>query len=205
MKRADAVGGVIVAVLLATPVVALQEGRTENQKRRACASNLRTLWQSCFNYAAQYGRPNGLMPLDTGTNFWLRLKRTPKPLLEKTDAFFCPLAGHDESVDQTSYRGPAANVNKMDDLDPVGADFDGNHGEKKGGNVLQKTGDINHYAAEEPMWDTADSKLTGKGPVKPQDPKTPSLEKRIEALEKAVKELTELVKQLKEQLDKPAM
>ena len=140
MKRADVVGGALVAVMLAGPLLALQEGPAENAKRAQCANNLRSVWQACFNYAAQYGRPNGIMQTETGSDFWLKLRKTPKPILEKVDPLFCPLASHDQTIEQTSFRGPARNVNKMDDKDPVGADFDGNHGSKTGGNVLTKTG-----------------------------------------------------------------
>jgi hypothetical protein len=165
--------------------------------------NLKTLWTTCFNYAAIYGKPNGLMQPETGSDFWLKLKKTPKPLLEKSDPLFCPLANHDETIDQTSYRGPAANVNKMADEDPVGADWDGNHGVSKGGNVLIRTGAVAHHGPDTEIWEAAAEKTTGKAPTKRQDPKTTAeLEKRIESLEKAVKELTELVRQLKEKLEK---
>jgi hypothetical protein len=114
-----------------------------------------------------------------------------------------PLADHDWTVDQTSYRGPAVNVNKMEDEDPVGADFDGNYGAGKGGNVLIRTGAVFHRAADEVVWKAAAEKTTGKTPTKRQEPKTNAdFEKRIEALEKTVKELAELVRQLKEKLDK---
>jgi hypothetical protein len=205
MKRMDVVGGAMVAVMLGAPLLALQQSPLENAKRTACASNLRSLWQACFNYAAQYGRPNGIMQTETGSDFWLKLRKTPKPLLDKVDPLFCPLAGHDQAVEQTSFRGPASDVNKIGDEDPVGADFDGNHGPKKGGNVILKHGGVTHYADTDAVWVAAAQKTTGKEPVKKQDPKSPAaLEKRIEALEKAVKELTELVKQMKEQLDKQA-
>jgi hypothetical protein len=203
MRRADLVSIVASVVILGAPAVALCFGSQEGDPRLKCASNIRTLWLCCFNYAAQYGRPNGLMPLETGSDFWLKLKKTPKPLLSKPDPLFCPLADHDWTVDQTSYRGPAVNVNKMEDTDPVGADFDGNHGAGKGGNVLIRTGDVRHYAADDPGWKAAAEKTTGKAPVKRKEPATTAeLEKRIEALEKTVKELTELVRQLKEKLEK---
>lgn len=203
MKRADVAGGALVAVMLAGPLLALQQSPLEDAKRTACASNLRLLWMACHNYAAQYGKPDGLMQADTGSDFWLKLRKTPKALLDRVDPLFCPLAGHDQTIEQTSFRGPAADVNKYEHEDPVGADFDGNHGLKKGGNVILKHGGVTHYQQADAIWQAAEKKLAGKEPVKKQDSKSPAaLEKRIEALEKAVKELTELVKQMKERLDK---
>lgn len=202
MRRADLVSIVASVVILAAPAVALCVGSQEKDKKLQCASNLRSLWASCFNYAAKYGRPNGLMQPETGTDFWLRLKKTPKPCVDRLEPFFCPLADHDETMDQTSYRGPAANVNKMEDEDPVGADFDGNHGAGKGGNVLVRTGDVNQYGPDDAKWKAADEKTTGKAPVKKGQDKGAALEKRVAELEKAVKELTELVRQMKEKLEK---
>jgi len=203
MRRADVVSLLASAVILGAPAVALCVGSQDEAKKTLCAVNLKTLWTHCFNYAAKYGRPNGLMQSETGSDFWLKLKKTPKPLIEKPDPLFCPLADHDWTVDQTSYRGPAANVNKMEDEDPVGADFDGNHGAGKGGNVLIRNGAVAQFGSDDPTWKAAAEKTTGKTPVKRGEPKTTAeLEKRIEALEKAVKDLTELVRQLKEKLEK---
>jgi hypothetical protein len=203
VKRTDFIALLLAGVTLGTPGIILMSSAQEGAKRTLCATNLRSLYQSTFNYAIQYGGPHRLQPTDTGSDFWLRLKRTPKPLIEKTEVFFCPLADHDQTVDQTSFRGPATNINKMDDKDPVGADFDGNHGKDKGGNVLTKLGDVAPYGPEDPMWQAAEVKLSGTAPVKRQDPKSPAaLEKRVEALEKAVRELTELVKELKQKLEK---
>ncbi|HTF56981.1 MAG TPA: hypothetical protein VK661_07085 [Planctomycetota bacterium] len=53
-----------------------------------CATNLRSLWQMQFNYAAQYGGPNQSLPTETGAAFWLTLQKTPKPMIEGYEPFF---------------------------------------------------------------------------------------------------------------------
>ena len=150
--------GILAALLLPQIARAIRNARVTG-----CASNLRSLWQSQFNYAAQYGRPNGIMPKETGGNFWLKLQQTPKPLIDRYEPFFCPLANDEIVQGQTSFRGPATNVNKMDDKDPVGADKnlpENNHGSGEGGNVLTKTGDISEYSETDTMWQNADQKTT---------------------------------------------
>ena len=203
MTRADLAAGVLAAALLAAPVAALAGRSQDAAKETACLSNLRTLWISCHNYAAQYGGREKSMPADAGADFWLRLKRTPKPVVLDTKVFFCPLSGHDEKSDATSYRGPKTAVATYGDEDPVGADLEGNHGPDRGGSVIQKHGAVVLYGPGEKMWRTAGEKLVGTAPARKQDSKDHvPIEKRIADLEKAVKDLTELVKQLKEQLEK---
>ena len=153
-----AIIGILAALLLPQIARAIRNARVTS-----CASNLKSLWTSQFNYAAQYGRPNGLMPKETGSAFWLKLQHTPKPLIERHEPFFCPLANDEIVADATSFRGPVANVNKMDDKDPVGADKnlpENNHGAGEGGNVLTKTGDISEYSETDTMWQNADQKTT---------------------------------------------
>ena len=202
MKRADAVAILLMIAMVGAPALAVQSGAAQEWKKVSCATNLRSLWVACFKYANEYGTPKGDMQTETGSDFWLKLKRTPKPLIDKLDVYFCPLAGHDIAPDQTSFRGPISDVNKYGDRDPVGADLDGNHGAGKGGNVIAKQGDVREYKTDEKMWKAADSKLIGIPPVKKGQEKGEALEKRVADLERAVKELTELVKQLKEKLDK---
>ena len=198
MTRANLVGGVLAAIILAVPCLALAPAMQDERRMTMCAMNLKSLWQSCLNYASQYGRPNGILQPETGTDFWLKLKKTPKPIIDRTEVYYCPLAGHDPTLDQTSYRGPGSNANKMEDESPVGADFDGNHGAGRGGNVMSKMGDIRPYKADDAFWKKCDEVLAGTPPLT----KAQAIEKRIADLEKAVKELTELVKELKARVDK---
>ena len=200
MKRANLVGGLLAAAIIAVPALAVAPALQDERRMTMCASNLKSMWSSCLNYAAMYGRPNGIMQTETGSDFWLKLKRTPKPLIERVDPFFCPLAAHDKALDQTSYRGPARDVNRMEDESPVGADFDGNHGAGKGGNVIRKLGDVRDYQADDPVWKSCEEALAGTPPLT----KAQSLEKRVADLEKAVKELTDLVNEIKARLEKKA-
>jgi prepilin-type N-terminal cleavage/methylation domain-containing protein len=148
--------GILAALLLPQIARAIRNARVTG-----CASNLKSLWGSQFNYAAQYGRPNGIMPTTTGKNFWLKLKQTPKPLIDRYEPFFCPLSGDEIKQGECSFRGPISNVNKVEDKDPVGADNNqpqNNHGDGEGGNVLTKMGDVSEYGETDPMWQLADQK-----------------------------------------------
>ncbi|HEY3226209.1 MAG TPA: prepilin-type N-terminal cleavage/methylation domain-containing protein [Planctomycetota bacterium] len=148
--------GILAALLLPQIARAIRNARVTG-----CATNLRSLWQSQFNYAAQYGGPHKIMPVDVGGNFWLKLQNTPKPMIDRWEPFFCPIAGDEIVQGQTSFRGPFANVNKMEDKDPVGADKNlpqNNHGAGQGGNVLTKTGDVNEYSETDTMWQAAETK-----------------------------------------------
>ena len=117
----------------------------------ACSSNLKALWSAQLNYASQYGRPHGDMPTETGGSFWLRLQETPKPLIDRYEPFFCPLACEDPVAGRTSYRGPTRPVATHRDEDPVGADREGNH-DDEGGWVLTKLGDIRFCDSHEALW-----------------------------------------------------
>jgi hypothetical protein len=120
----------------------------------ACASNLKSLWTSQFNYAAQYDKPDGDMPDETGSAFFLRLQRTPKPLIDRHEPFFCPLTDETPGPGRCSYRGPALPIKEMmkQHLDPLSADKEGNHGPGAGGNVLTKMGDIKEVGETDPLW-----------------------------------------------------
>jgi len=138
--------GILAALLLPQIVGAIRAARIT-----ACASNLRSLWQSQFNY--QVANRTKSMPSETGCAFWLKLQSGPKPLIDRYEVFFCPLAAEEVGPGGSSYLGPAMNVNKMDGDDPVGADKPGNHGLGEGGNVLFKQGDVSHYSESDPIWE----------------------------------------------------
>jgi prepilin-type N-terminal cleavage/methylation domain-containing protein len=142
---------VIIGILAALLLPQIPRAIRHNCSTR-CASNLRSLMQAQFNYSALYTRPQGLMPSETGGDFWLKLQRTPKPIVGRYEIFFCPLSGDEIVPGQTSYRGPAMNVNKLDDSDPIAADKEGNHGPGDGGNVLSKTGDISEFKETDALW-----------------------------------------------------
>ena len=148
--------GILAALLLPQVARAIR-----NTRVTACATNLRSLWQSQMNYAAQNGKAFKMMPTETGGAFWLKLQEGPRPMIDRLEVFFCPLAGDEMARGQTSYRGPFMNVNKMEDKDPVGADKclpTNNHGAGQGGNVLTKMGDVREYSEDEDMWKEAEVK-----------------------------------------------
>jgi len=158
MNRTDrlSLAAVIIIILIIVVMIPMGLVSINRSIRRAnftgCASNLRSLWQSQFNYAAQYGRPDGAMPEDLGSDFWLRLQRTPKPLIDRYEPFICPISGETPGPGKCSYRGPAFPIRTMAPEDPFAADKEGNHGPGNGGSVLMKTGDCQEVAATDPLW-----------------------------------------------------
>jgi prepilin-type N-terminal cleavage/methylation domain-containing protein len=143
--------GILAALLLPQIARAIRNARVT-----ACASNLRSLWQSQFNWAAQRGGASKTMPADTGAAFWLKLQEGERPIITRHEVFFCPLAGEEVGPGRTSFHGPASNVNKLADGDPVGAcRHDGD-----GGNILFKTGDVREFPEEDPLWLEVDRKTS---------------------------------------------
>ena len=125
-------------------------------RARACQANLKSLWQAQFDFAARETNPCcGPMRTQVGADFWLKLQRARRPIVDSYDRFFCPLAGERTVEGRTSYRGPRLNVNKMDDEDAVGADKEGNHGRGERGHVLKKTGEIIEASGNGPAWSLA--------------------------------------------------
>lgn len=155
-KAGLTVAGLAVVILcwvILTPMVIVGVGGSiRHGNFIGCASNLRSLWQSQFNYAVQYGRPDGRMPEATGSDFFLILQRTPRPLIDRYEPFICPMSGEEPGPGRCSYRGPAHPIGTMSPEDPVAADKEGNHGKGEGGNVLTKTGDVGSYNWNEAMW-----------------------------------------------------
>jgi len=148
--------GLVVILLLLTILAAFMIPVINRSLRQArvtgCASNLRSLWQSQFNYAAQYGKPDGAFPEETGVDFWLKLQRTPKPLIDRYEPFFCPLSKETPGPGRCSYRGPAIPIRTMSPEDPLAADKEGNHGKGEGGNAITKTGDVGYYDETDAIW-----------------------------------------------------
>lgn len=120
---------------------------------RACQSNLRMLWAGQFEHGERrVSRCCGPISQDRGGDFWLKLQRGERPVVDRYERFFCPLSGERIEPGRTSYRGPRLNVNRFADEDPVGADKEGNHGEGAGGNVLLKRGECIEAPGPSPLW-----------------------------------------------------
>jgi hypothetical protein len=89
--------------------------------------------------------PTGSMPVDTGSNFWRRLKDPPSdgglPEITNEEIFWCPIKGRGTG-DAIHYRGPGKNVNEMSDDAVVGADRIDNHDPKDPFNYVRKSGDV---------------------------------------------------------------
>jgi hypothetical protein len=149
--------GILPALLLPAIARAIR-----NAKVTRCVNNLAQLYKMQHNYAAQYGGPDRLMPIQTGGQFWLHLNTMTPPLIDSTlaDIYACPMEGNLNAPGTTDYRGPALNVNRMADGDPIGADKVGNHGPREGGNVIRKSGDVVPVSASDPLWMLAESKTS---------------------------------------------
>ncbi len=150
--------GILAGLLLPQIAHAIRNARVAG-----CASNLRSLWAAQFTWAAQHGGPHKMMPSAIGSGFWLKLQEGPNPVVGRFEVFYCPAAGEEVVQGYTSFRGPASNVNRMDDKDPVGADKnlpENNHGNGEGGNVLFKTGDVREYGESEDAWRQAELRTT---------------------------------------------
>jgi prepilin-type N-terminal cleavage/methylation domain-containing protein len=148
--------GILAALLLPAIARAIRNARVTN-----CANNLSQLWKMQANYMVQYGGSHKLLPLETGGNFWTKLSDPQTQLIDSTlgDIYMCPLEGAPNAGD-TDYRGPAINVNKSKDGDPVGADKSTNHSDdgSEGGNVLRKSGDVQTVGQNDTLWTLAASK-----------------------------------------------
>jgi hypothetical protein len=143
---------VILAAAVTVLVFVPMRRAIRSAKTTGCVGNLSQLWKMQPNYMVRYGGEARAMPVETGSDFWLKLTRTSPPLIDATirDVFFCPVrAWQDRPAD---YRGPASDVNRLGDGDPVGADIDGNHGRGEGGNVLRKSGDVQTVWPDDAQW-----------------------------------------------------
>ncbi|MHC4606739.1 MAG: hypothetical protein ACYTAF_07355 [Planctomycetota bacterium] len=155
---------VIVVVLVALLTSAFLGGRRLDREI-SCVGIMAQLWKMQQNYAVVYGGPGKSYPTATGPDFWLALTRTDPPLIDDTlrDLFTCPVRGKPAGKGRTHYRGPASDVNRYPDGDPVGADYADNHSEdgSEGGNVLRKSGDIQTVGGDSMLWRRTFSVLEG--------------------------------------------
>ncbi len=144
--------GILAALLLPAIARAIR-----NAKLTACVNNLAQLWKMQHNYGVQFSGGTGEMPDSTGGAFWLKLTQTSPPLISPSgaDVFSCPALGSPLPAGQTSYMGPATNINSeinFQDGDPVGADKTGNHIATDALNVLRKSGDVLSVGTGDALW-----------------------------------------------------
>jgi len=142
--------GILAALLLPAIAKAIRRARVTS-----CANNLSQLWKMQNVYMSQFGGRMKAMPTLQGTAFWHALTTTSPPLIDPTvnDIFLCPVKG-DSAMGDYDYGGPAKNVSRLADGDPVGADDKENHKEgtndEGSGNVIRKSGDV--YEVTGPEW-----------------------------------------------------
>ncbi len=161
MRRADVVAVALISLLLASAAVATRQDEITKARTVHCANNLKQLWIMQCNYMVQYGGSQKLMPRETGDAFWLKLSKEPTKLIDESlrEIYQCPVENVDD--EGCDYRGPASDVLKYADGDPVGADVDGNHGIGKGGNVIRKSGDVQTVGTNDALWAKAETKTSG--------------------------------------------
>ncbi len=171
----------VFTLLLTGPALAAILKMQDNARISICANNLSKLWSLQNNYMVQFGGSHKLLPLETGTRFWLKLCSPSTPLIEPGAYIFqCPVENFEDKG--CDYRGPANNINKSRDGNPVGADVDGNHGIGKGGNVLRKSGDVQTVSAEDSLWKAAALRTSGGNRAHPPKEKSPLTAKQRKAL-----------------------
>lgn len=161
MRRSDLAVSAIALALIAAMTIPAVKAAQDKSKTDLCANNLKNLWTVMSNYAVAFGGPSKSLPTETGEAFWLKLSKPPTVLIDPAscDRYQCPVEGTEDAG--CDYRGPAANVNRYADGDPVGADVDGNHGTGSGGNVIRKSGDVEDVPADHALWKLAAQKTMG--------------------------------------------
>jgi hypothetical protein len=145
-----------------------------------CQGNLSQLWKMQYIYSIQFGGPQKRFPEETGGKFWLKMSDPKTRLIapELSDIYICPISldGYSrvgkKTVPEvkTNYRGPSRNVNQYSEDYPVGADRKTNHPVLEkwklrywrrdatlgSGNVLLKSGRVQGWVADSPLWKAAD-------------------------------------------------
>ena len=134
--------GVVILIVGAALLVPFFVKAANRAKVTGCQGNLSTLWTMENVYAKDHGNR---MPEATGKDFWRALTRTNPPLLDESKwEISCCNARAEAKPGEIHYLGPASDVNRLGDYDPVGCDELFNHSSdgKGGGNVLRKAGDV---------------------------------------------------------------
>jgi len=127
-------------------------------KVTACQHGQQQLYKLGLVYSTSH---KAQWPSARGGDLWLSLRRMVPPLIEPDHASLlaCPVLGEERGPDETDYRGPAGPIGKLSASDPLGADKDGNHGDRYGGNVLMRDGSVQEFEKDHPKWVECDTKL----------------------------------------------
>jgi hypothetical protein len=130
VTAAVTVAGIVLALLL--PAMA-RSSRVNDVL--ACRGHLKTL------YEAQLKAP-APGPKEYGRAYWQRLATSTPPLVS-AETLRCPLVDVPDAP-PVHYCGPAGDLSKYGEKDPIGCDFEHNHSDdgKQGGNVLLKSGAV---------------------------------------------------------------
>lgn len=144
---------IVIISLLAGLLLPAAFGIFRKGKVVDCLNNLQQLQKYALTYSLNNG---GSWPDKGGSAFWLEFSRT-KPLLiapsnpKELNLYRCKVKGTPAVAGRTDYRGPV-NINDTRDLEPIGADVEGNHGHGYGGNVLYKSGAAEELDSSHLMW-----------------------------------------------------
>jgi len=124
----------IVGIVVALLVPAMARSSRINDVI-ACRGHLKTLYEA----QAKAPAPG---PKEFGRAYWERLAAANPPLVS-AETLKCPLVDAPDAP-ACQYYGPAEEITKRVDKDPIGCDLDYNHSEdgKQGGNVLLKSGAV---------------------------------------------------------------
>jgi prepilin-type N-terminal cleavage/methylation domain-containing protein len=146
--------GILAGLLL--PVIANAIFQT---KVTQCLNSQSQLYKLGTLYSSSH---MGRWPAGKGEELWLSFRRMTPPLIEEGHASLLACAVRDEDVgpDETHYRGPGVPFAKLGLCDPLCADKVGNHGEKHGGNVLNKDGSVQTHDLGSPKWEECATKLS---------------------------------------------
>lgn len=148
---------VIIGILAGLLIPAIGHGIGEAHKT-ACRSNLQQLHKLGILYSASR---KGRWPSAQGGALWVSFSQTQPPLIdaEQLELLFCPLAETEQAPGLTDYLGPVQSFGRLRDSEPLAADKEDNHGDRRGGNVLRKDGSVQSYGADDPVWDIVRDKL----------------------------------------------